>query len=125
LRYRVGGIGEQPGYQHPETNVIIMIQAHNISGEKVLVCINPFISVSGYLFYKKGKTDILPYLWGDLFVSNEKLLMAEMNKKIFRKVMMIDDDPIEHFISERILQVNHFATEITKFLKAEDALDYL
>jgi CheY-like chemotaxis protein len=50
--------------------------------------------------------------------------MAEM-KKAFGKVMMIDDDPIEHFIGERILQVNHFAAEIIQFLNAKDALDYL
>jgi CheY-like chemotaxis protein len=51
--------------------------------------------------------------------------MDEMNKNIFSKVMVIDDDPIEHFISERILQANRFATEVLKFLYAGEALEYL
>jgi CheY-like chemotaxis protein len=55
----------------------------------------------------------------------KNLFMAEMNKGPFGKVMVIDDDPIEHFISERVLQVNHFGREIVKFLNAKDALLYL
>jgi CheY-like chemotaxis protein len=51
--------------------------------------------------------------------------MAKIYTGRFKKVMLIDDDPIEHFINERILQVNLFANKIIQVGNAKDGLNYL
>ncbi len=41
------------------------------------------------------------------------------------KTFLIDDDTISALVTQHILNLQHFSTDITTFHQAEDALDYL
>ncbi|MDX5347588.1 MAG: response regulator [Hymenobacteraceae bacterium] len=44
---------------------------------------------------------------------------------IFDQVLLIDDDAVSSFITERIILDEGFANDVVHFMMAEDALDYL
>lgn len=44
---------------------------------------------------------------------------------LFQSVLLIDDDSISNFITEKLILRENFAKEVTSFLSAEAALSYL
>lgn len=54
-----------------------------------------------------------------------KILMSEKAPFMHKHVLIIDDDPINNLICEKVLQRAKFSEKITSFLSAIDALDWL
>lgn len=48
-----------------------------------------------------------------------------MENNAIRFVMLVDDNPTDNFINERIIQLSHFAEKIRTESSADDALKYL
>ncbi|RTY89834.1 response regulator [Flavobacterium sp. GT3R68] len=51
--------------------------------------------------------------------------MKEESKSIFQKVMIVDDNNIDVFISSRMIIKNYFSKEVLQYTNAPEALQYL
>jgi len=53
------------------------------------------------------------------------MIVEKENKFRFEKVMLIDDDAADNYISKKIIRSSSFAKEIIEFKTVEDALKHL